>query len=234
VPAEEGATLVLDSLPRAQNIAGADHHFCALTDGGVYCWGRNLSHAVAVSEDEIVSTPTQVFIEPPEVFLGLSLGSVGPGAYSCAYNLSRMFCWGYSGGGLFGAGAVRNQAVRQPVAVAGMTDSYRDLASYAGHLCALGDNAVSCWGDNPSGQLGTPDQQGGELPRDPVFPEGFEPTKIEVGRDFSCALGRPEEAGEEGGSVVCWGENSWGQLGDASQRGDHAEAILIPTPITDF
>ncbi|GEM_PF-2698694 len=233
VSAELGPTVVND-LPSAHRIAGTGHHFCALTVDGVYCWGRNLSHAVGVSEDEVVSTPTRVFIESPEALLGLSLGTIGLGAYSCAYSLNRLFCWGYSGGGLFGAGAARNQAVRQPVTVPGMIDSHRELASYAGHLCALGDNGISCWGDNPSGQLGTSDQQGGELPREPIFPPSFEPVQIQVGDEFSCALGAPEEADEEGGSVLCWGENSWGQLGDGTQRGDHAEAILIPTPITEL
>ena len=65
MPAEEGATLI--SGPEPKVLPEQVITFCALTDGGVYCWGRNLSHAVAVSEDEIVSTPTQVFIQPPEV-----------------------------------------------------------------------------------------------------------------------------------------------------------------------
>ena len=75
------------------------------------------------------------------------------------------------------------------------------------------------------GQLGTSDQQGGELPREP------EPIQIEVGRDFSCALGAPEEAGEEGGSVLCWGENSWGHWGMEASEATMQSAIFIPTPL---
>ncbi len=232
VPAEEGATLI-EGLPAAQGIAGAGGHLCALTASGVYCWGRNLSQAVSASEEEIVTTPSLVFIDSPGTFSGLTLGSTDLSAYSCAYRGTEAFCWGDSGWGLFGGGAARNQTVVEPTAVLGMIDRYRQVAGFAGHMCALGEEGIACWGDNPSGQLGTADQQGGELPREPVLPAGFEPIQVQVGMGFSCALGAPEAEGASGGRVLCWGENSWGQLGDASERTDYAEAVPIPAPISE-
>jgi len=92
------------------------------------------------------------------------------------------------------------------------------------HACILGgqvdQHRVYCWGDNGSGQLG--DGQG--LSRNspdlnsPVT--GLEHTfDLAAGGDHTCAI-------DKDAAVWCWGEDSWGQLGDG---GTSASNVPIQT-----
>jgi alpha-tubulin suppressor-like RCC1 family protein len=89
------------------------------------------------------------------------------------------------------------------------------------HTCVLtGSNHVRCWGDNQFGQLGygntidigdAPDRlpyQAGDVPLPPLDPV----KQLVAGANHSCVLLRS-------GLVVCWGNNSEGQLG--YDRTDH-------------
>ncbi|MFK7986637.1 MAG: RCC1 domain-containing protein [Sandaracinaceae bacterium] len=80
-----------------------------------------------------------------------------------------------------------------------------DLFSTA---CALStEGAVSCWGSNQGGQLGTtPDL---DPHPDPVSVDlGGAATDLAVGFNFACAV--------RAGQVVCWGDSARGQLGGAA------------------
>ncbi len=78
------------------------------------------------------------------------------------------------------------------------------------HTCALlQTRKVSCWGDNSYGQLAAPLRiSHTTLPR-PV-PGIADVTALTTGTDHTCAL-------ERSGSVLCWGDNSDGQLGDGTR-----------------
>ena len=88
-----------------------------------------------------------------------------------------------------------------------------DFALGSAHSCALKQSgAVYCWGSNKSGALAR------TFETDPLCPEGsicraprrvpklVQIVHIAAGDQFSCALDRFER-------VLCWGDNSYGQLG---------------------
>src|SRR5439155_200263 len=84
------------------------------------------------------------------------------------------------------------------------------------HTCALlQDGTVRCWGENDVGQLGN-----GTTDPSPGSPSTFNPTPVTVsgittavaisaGGWHTCALLRD-------GTVQCWGQNTYGQLGDGA------------------
>src|SRR5947209_8475172 len=84
------------------------------------------------------------------------------------------------------------------------------------HICALlQDGTVRCWGANDFGQLGN-----GTSAPVPGTPTTFNPTPVTVsgittavaisaGGWHTCALLRD-------GTIQCWGQNTYGQLGDGS------------------
>ena len=115
-----------------------------------------------------------------------------------------------------------------PVQVFGLTSGVTAIAvgpsdGNGGHACAVQNGQVLCWGENGAGEVGiyaddTQLTSGGSYTRTPgvVFDLDGNPltgvSQVAVGASHSCAL---LNAGEHG-SVVCWGDNSDGQLGVAS------------------
>ena len=89
------------------------------------------------------------------------------------------------------------------------------LAAGGANTCAImNDGTVSCWGGNANGQLG----DGAQWPyfNDSSIPIttlslgiGRTAVSIGVGNGHACAI-------LDNGSVSCWGNNNWGQLGDGT------------------
>lgn len=92
------------------------------------------------------------------------------------------------------------------------------LALGTAFACALAsDGTVSCWGDNPRGQLGRPGYGYGQTGA-PV--RGLsEVVAIAAGETHACAL-------RKNGDALCWGDNHF------DQAGQHAAPFaLVPTPV---
>src|SRR5437879_8895689 len=112
-----------------------------------------------------------------------------------------------------------------PVPVTGLGPGSGVVAVAAGssHALALKSNgAVLAWGNNASGELGD-----GSAPTDhatPVSVSGLGPgsgvVKIAAGVAFSLAL-------KSDGTVLAWGNNASGELGDGSAPTGHATPVSV-------
>ena len=116
-------------------------------------------------------------------------------------------CWGDNGNGELGTGSGAPRAV--PVQVVGLGSGMKAVAAKGDFSCALtAAGAVKCWGNNNHGQLGD-----GTISRRvvPVAVTGLNSgiQAIAPGDSHACAL-------TAAGGVVCWGNNSHGQLGDGT------------------
>jgi len=147
-------------------------------------------------------------------------GMITAGAvHSCALRAGGgIDCWGADNEGQLGDGTANSTPT--PVAVDGISKA---IAVSAGnlHTCALlASGGVNCWGYNDFGQLGNgtaPDIHTDEgidnHSATPVAVSGItDATAISAGGDGSsqtCALLMSH-------SIVCWGWNYYGQLGDGS------------------
>ncbi|MEY4220695.1 MAG: hypothetical protein RL280_979, partial [Actinomycetota bacterium] len=79
------------------------------------------------------------------------------------------------------------------------------------HTCAIrNDNTIWCWGDNSFSQLGSSAHSGLMDTATPVqvaaLGGGRVPSRIAAGLNHTCVLATD-------GTVWCWGENGWGELG---------------------
>jgi alpha-tubulin suppressor-like RCC1 family protein len=139
-------------------------------------------------------------------------------------------CWGESYYGQLGNGSATGPQTcgsagacsTTPVAVSGLT-GVRAIAAGDSHNCALlSDRTVQCWGDNTFGQLGDGMSTGPQscsaggtfgCSSTPVTVSGLSGAlAITAGYGHTCAL-------LSGGTLECWGDNAYGELGNGSCTG---------------
>ncbi|HUB10076.1 MAG TPA: RCC1 repeat-containing protein [Myxococcales bacterium] len=184
-------------------IASGYLHSCSVDGSGtVWCWGNDLWGQLGLG------TPTATFSPEPVVGLPAAAALSGGNAHSCATSLTgALYCWGGNNNGELGNGG-NDPIDATPVQAQGLAGVVSSACGVA-HTCAVANGgAVYCWGYNGVGELGTNDTNSSSIP---VQVTGLLSGGVAVtaGDFHSCAL-------ETGGSVLCWGSNSNGQLGDGT------------------
>ncbi len=131
------------------------------------------------------------------------------GDFACAINDGIVECWGANGSGQLGDGMTSDSATPVTAQFSSGVGNIAQVAAGALSACAVTvDGAVYCWGDNSSGELGNGSTLTSPIPvAVPTLTSGV--TSVTVGGNFACAL-------LSGGSVECWGNNTYGQLGDGT------------------
>ena len=140
---------------------------------------------------------------------GLSFTAVSTGElHTCALtSAGGVQCWGNNTGGQLGDGTTTNRLV--PVDVSGLAGGVAALSLGQSYTCAVtAAGGAVCWGWNGQGQLG----DGTTATRlTPVDVSGLTSgvVAISAGTDHACAL-------TSAGGVKCWGNNTYGELGDGT------------------
>jgi alpha-tubulin suppressor-like RCC1 family protein len=219
----------------AAAIAVGDEHTCALlSDGSVKCWGHNDYGTLGLGDTSWRGhSPETMGDNLPAVDLGAgeTASAIAAGSrHTCALLSSGgVKCWGFNNFGQLGLGDTisRGDGAGEmgddlPVVDLGEPAVALSLGTY--HSCALLiGGGVKCWGNNDFGQLGLGDtasrgddanEMGNSLPAVDVS-TGWNAVSIAAGSRHTCAL-------LIDGSVKCWGNNDFGQLGlgDTDSRGD--------------
>ena len=129
-------------------------------------------------------------------------------------------CWGLNDSGQLGDETFNNSSI--PVNVVDVVASdVIDLESGIKHTCALSSGGeVMCWGLNTSGQLGNGSITNSNVP---VLVKGLvgKVVSISGGAEFTCAVNDVDE-------VMCWGNNSVGQLNDSTTTNRNVATIVDP------
>jgi alpha-tubulin suppressor-like RCC1 family protein len=216
------------------DVAAGGDHSCLLGfgGGGIRCWGGNFLGQLGTGDTVDRLQPADV------VGLGGSLRAIAAGdAYTCAVRGGGVRCWGVNREGELGNGQagcdpqedpfLANCYRKTPVSVSGL-GGVRQLSAGSKHACALTTGGgVACWGSNESGQLGNGGPTGIDpetgIPRNANTPVevrglGNGAKAVSAGGDHTCAI-------TNAGAIKCWGDNGFGQLGDATTTERH-------TPVT--
>jgi alpha-tubulin suppressor-like RCC1 family protein len=207
----------------AVSISSGQHHTCAIIDNGsVSCWGLGDNGQLGNGDLLNRNVPTPV----SSLGVGRTAVAISSGAFHTCVILDNgsVSCWGWGQAGQLGNGVGYNMLVPTPTSSLGQDRTAIAISSGGSHTCIVLDNgAVSCWGANSFGQLGNGE---GNTEREPVLTDslgvGRTAVAIAVGLDFSCAL-------LDDGTVSCWGNAEYGQLGDS-----HSQEQFSPQPTKDF
>jgi cysteine-rich repeat protein len=135
--------------------------------------------------------------------------------HTCALlETGRVQCWGEGVGGLH---AGEEPA---PVDIEGLPSGMDGVSAGTFFTCALsGEGAATCWGFNLFGQIGDGTNEYREFPT-AVAGLSSGVVAVDAGFDHACAL-------LSSGSVMCWGENRVGQVGDGTTEQRNAPVEVL-------
>lgn len=197
-------------------VSAGDDHTCALTSEGVVkCWGSdNFSQLGDVADNIRSNIPVYVdgFDEAGEDAIAISAGAY----HTCLITSGGgVKCWGDNQMGQLGTVTPFCDyfyCSKTPVDVDGLTSGMKAVSAGSNHTCAITENdGIKCWGYNEYGQLGDGTYVNIRLPVD-VYgftDDGEDASKISAGYQHTCAI-------TLSGTLKCWGDNDYGQLGDGT------------------
>ncbi|HJM24432.1 MAG TPA: hypothetical protein QF821_02155, partial [Candidatus Thalassarchaeaceae archaeon] len=201
-----------------QVTSGASHSCAILDDGSVSCWGENRNGQLGDGSRTPSLEPAKASMPLGRKALGISAGSY----HTCTLlDDGSIRCWGSNNFGQIGDGTSIERT--SPVSVnLGVGKSALAVSSGESHTCAvLNDGTMKCWGLNSNGQLGDGTSTDRLSPEN-VLMGDEDALMVSTGSYHTCAI-----MGDR--SVMCWGDNWNGQLGDGTNT-DRLSPVEITVP----
>ncbi|MEU4076743.1 hypothetical protein DEJ45_09155 [Streptomyces venezuelae] len=206
--------VAVQSLNKVEDIAAGCFHAIAFReDGTVWTWGRNHYGQLGLGATADRNTPQRV----PD------LTDVVEVSAGCHHSLARtadgtVKAWGYNANGQLGNGSTAHASA--PVDVAHLTDVSRIFAAGYHSFAVLDDGELRAWGWNGAGHLGDGGSTVSRTTPVPV-PGLTDVTALAGGYNHSVAV-------LADGSVLAWGENTLGQLGDGTTTNSSTPVTALP------
>src|SRR5690606_8650486 len=212
-----------------------DHSCVVVGNGVVRCWGSLGSGKLGYYSPFEFSIGDDIGEMPPDdVAVGGVVTQLATGSqHTCALiNNGTVRCWGssaYGQGGHENTTTIGDSQNEMPPPVTDAGGTVVQIAAGSGHTCALLDSGyVRCWVRNDRGQLGYEHTNNlgdefGEMPTPDIALGGTSILKLVAGGFNTCVV-------FNNGSLRCWGDNTYGQLGNGSTNhvGDEPGEMAPP------
>ncbi|HEX6834197.1 MAG TPA: hypothetical protein VF132_11745 [Rudaea sp.] len=220
----------------ARALAAGGLHSCALAGGSIQCWGDNDHGQLSTGDTIDRVAPADVVITGVDgsktVLTGVASVATGPSHTCAVLDTGEVLCWGANEKGQLGCGDLFER--HSPVYVtegAGTMKSASAVVVGDAHTCALlSSGFIKCWGSNDAGQLGI--SVVGDKSSPALVFNGASPISdaiaIAAGARHTCAV-------RQGGTVFCWGDNTFGQIGTNDGLQHYGPAAVVDAannPIT--
>lgn len=179
---------------------GSTTAFAIGSGGTLYSWGADpymLGRESSLAAD---------WAPMPVQGIGAVLQVGASDQHACALTTDgRMYCWGRGDHGALGLGSIRNTPLPTEVLFAGSAWPAQ-IAVALTHSCVrMTTGDLNCWARaNASGELGYDDLTGVFIPSKVGLDKQV--AEVATGTGSTCVL-------LVDGSVQCWGDNTYGQLG---------------------
>lgn len=185
---------------RPDDVAIGARHTCALSGGGIRCWGDGARGQLGTGLVVRLASPSVPVAWHGAPLAGARALAAG-GDQTCAVTEDGVRCWG--------------DGKIDPAAMPGMEHADKLLAVGPKHVCVslTEPKAVRCAGADDRGQ---------SAGNGPIL-AGAAIKALTAGAKHSCAL-------LEDGSVQCWGANDAGQLGDGTAQDSRVPALVSALP----
>ncbi len=214
-------------------IAGGRYHSVALkTDGTVWSWGYNSNKQIGNGNTTTQKYPVQVKINSTTYLTDISQIAVGALHTIALKTDGTAWTWGYNGYGQIGNGNTTNQGYAAQVkstSTTFLTDVSAVSAGICHSLALKNDGTVWTWGYNNYGQLGNGSNGSGTDQKFPVQAK-------QLGGSYLTDICQVQGAGNHSlalksdGTVLSWGTNANGELGDGSISTSQNTAIQMILP----
>ncbi len=199
---------------------GALHSLALTATGAVLAWGYNTDGELGDGDTTDSDVPVSVKLP-----VGTKVTAIAAGGYDslALTSTGRVLAWGYNTDGELGDGGTANSdvpvKVKLPVgtkvtaiAAGGSLTGVGVIIAGPGHSLALTSTGrVLAWGYNTDGELGDGGTANSDVPVKVKLPLGTKVTAIAAGELHNLAA-------TSTGTVLTWGGNNFGQLGDGSYK----------------
>jgi alpha-tubulin suppressor-like RCC1 family protein len=188
-----------------------------LTGTQVYYFRVYARNATGETERSNVITAPVFFVDAVMVDLGWF--------HTCAIKRNgSLWCWGYNQYGQVGIETDLGREFSYPIIVTS-EESFSSVSVGGHHTCAIKtDGSLWCWGHNGYGQVGDGTNTNRNSPTQvPGMSSGV--SSISLGWYHSCAI-------KTDGSLWCWGNNEYGQLGDRSYENKNSPVQIMPSEVS--
>ena len=213
-------------------LCGGMYHTVALcSDGTLATWGGGSTDYGQLGNNTS-SSSVPVLVDRTGVLAGKTVVAVAAGYYHCLVLCSdgSMAAWGSNGTGPLGNGTTADSkvpvAVNQSGVLAGKT--VVAIACGSAHNLALcNDGSIAAWGYNFAGQLGNSSSTNSSVPvlvNQAGALAGKNVHTVVAGDSHSLALCSD-------GTVVAWGNNGNGQLGNNSNTSSSVPVLVSQTGV---
>lgn len=211
------APVLVAGLSGASDVAVGGLHVCFVRGAGaVECLGSNASGQLG----DGTMRNSNILVRAGS----LTAMDVATGLFhTCARDaVSAALCWGENADGQLGDGTMT--ARPDPTRVMGLA-SVDEVALGSTHTCVReAGGSVQCWGSNTMGQLGTGGTTTTPVTMPVAVPAISGAVAIDAGSDATCVLTTAM-------TVMCWGDNRAGQLGDGN-GGHDGDFSAMPVQVS--
>ncbi len=197
---------------------------CAILESGsLMCWGQdNQGQLGNGGTNTKQGTPDYVNLPAGRKAVAVSTGEF----HTCAIlDNGSMMCWGDDTFGQLGNGAIITADKDEPVYV-NLPSGRTAVGLTVGwsYVCAILDTgSLMCWGLNNKGQLGNGGTTDENSPVSVDLPYGRTAVAVDAGEKHTCAI-------LDTGSLMCWGKDNKGQLGNGATTGDQPSPVYVDLP----